>query len=168
MFENCLTVGEVKSKYRELCFQFHPDVSGFDSTAKMQEINNLYLQTLKSMDGQTRKGTDGIDRKYRYSHDNESALVEEMARIIRAKLPARIAVEIVGIYIWVSNTQRRDREALKALKLIWHGKRERWYWKPQGYRSHYNKRASYQDLKASYGCRTLEKEDSHIANALPA
>ena len=98
-FSNCHTVGTIKSHYRELCFKFHPDVSGFDSTTEMQTVNAQYLEALRRMDGQTNRGSDGKDHTYRYNDQRERDLVEKMAKLIRAKLPDHITVEIVGVYI---------------------------------------------------------------------
>ena len=160
-FRNYDTVGDIKTQYRELCFKYHPDVSGYESTADMQELNTEYLFILRSMDGQVSKGTDGKEHAYRYNDQRERDLVAKMAAIIRAKLPDHITVEIVGIYIWVSGTRREDnavRESLKELKLNWHSKRIMWYWKPDGFRTQYNGQVTYDDLKVIYGCQTVEKE----------
>lgn len=37
-FKQCATVKEAKSQYHKLCRQYHPDMSGEDTTAIMQEI----------------------------------------------------------------------------------------------------------------------------------
>ena len=161
MFENCGTVGDVKSLYKALCFQFHPDVSGFDSTRKMQDINAEYFLTLKGMDGQVRESDDGKERKYQYNQTYEEGLVDTMARLIRAQLPDHITVEIVVIYIWITGTRKADvasREKLKKCKCQWHSGREKWFWKPPEYKTYYNRKASYDDLKFMYGSREVEKE----------
>lgn len=167
-FTNCSTVGEVKKAYRELCLKHHPDISGYNSTREMQNINAAYLRALQTMDGQISQGTDNKEHKYTYNDERERDLIHTMAELIRARLPDHITVEIVGIYIWVSGTRRNDRDAqkaLKSLKLYWHSKREKWYWKPEDYHTRYNGRLSYDDLRAVYGYEEVEHRQPHLALA---
>jgi hypothetical protein len=37
-------------------------------------------------------------------------------------------VELVGVWVWVTNTQRQDATALKELGLKWSPKKSAWYW----------------------------------------
>jgi hypothetical protein len=161
MFKNCKTVADVKSRYRELCFQLHPDVSGWDSTEKMKDLNETYHRELKSRNGET-KTYKGRKYTYRYNSTRESALMETLAKIIRAQLPPEITVKVVGIYIWISGTRKGDLETRKKLrkaKFIWHGRRKRWFWKPEDYRSRYNRKATFQDLEDLFGSRTIRDEE---------
>ena len=48
-FANCNTPEEVKSKYRLLAMENHPDMGG--DTRTMQDINAEYLTILKRLDG---------------------------------------------------------------------------------------------------------------------
>lgn len=161
-FSKCETPAGIKSLYRKLAMENHPDHGG--STRIMQDINAAYHAALKGLDG-IKVGTykNGNDRRYKYNYKTENSVIEKYAEILRAKLPARITVEIVGIYIWVSNTKFADRDELKSLKMIWHGKRMQWYWKPAGYVTRYNPKLSNDDLRTIYGSRVLTKEEPNAA-----
>ena len=37
-------------------------------------------------------------------------------------------VEQVGVWVWVTNTQREDATALKELSIKWSPKKKAWYW----------------------------------------
>ena len=165
-FKGCKDPGQVKSLYRDLAMRHHPDRGG--DTATMQDVNAAYLLALQMLDGFVSKGTDDKDHTYKYNDTRERDLIAKYAAIIRAKLPDHITVEIVGIYIWVSGTSKADTEAraaLKELKLVWHSKRLMWYWKPTDYRTRYNARLDYDDLKNLYGCETVEKKRDHYTRS---
>lgn len=159
-FQNCTTPANVKALYRDLAMQHHPDRGG--NTRTMQDINAEYLQALQRLDGHIRR--DGVkEYTYRYNASREEELIVIMARLIRSRLPEYVTVEIVGVYIWVSGTRRDDMETRAKLtaddlKLRWHSKRERWYWKPADCRSRYNQRLSYDEIKNYYGSCVVEKE----------
>ena len=37
-------------------------------------------------------------------------------------------VEQVGVWVWVTNTQKEDAKSLKELGMKWSGKKKAWYW----------------------------------------
>ena len=37
-------------------------------------------------------------------------------------------VEQIGVWVWVTNTQRSDAQALKGLGMKWSAKKSAWYW----------------------------------------
>lgn len=156
-FSTCTGVDEVKSLYRSLARANHPDLGG--NTRTMQDINASYHDALKSYDGiKVGQYDNGKERVYRYHYQTEQSVVEKYADILRAKLPGRIVVEICGTWIWVSNTQKDDRTALKALKLLWHAKRIQWFWKPEGQYSRYNANMTNADIRNYYGSKILDKD----------
>jgi hypothetical protein len=173
-FDDCLTVADVKAKYRRLAFKTHPDVhphEQFDKwNAEMQSLNGAYFIECQKRDGEVFTGDDQREHTYRYNENTEAGVVAAVARTIRAKLPDHITVTIVGIYVWVEGTRREDVEARAILKgdgedsptdrFYWHSKRRAWYWKPSNYRARYNRSASLDDLKSYYGARTVDKEDN--------
>ena len=179
-FSDCIDAAQIKSKYRKLVFTVHPDMHPQDQFSqwneKTQILNAAYLDALKRCDGQVTTGDDGKDHTYRYNSATEETLIDAVARAIRAKLPDHVTVSIVGIYIWIENMRKEDTEARAILKgdgedapadrFYWHSKRMAWYWKPKTYRSHYNRRASLDDLKGFYGSRTVDKEERQERPAL--
>lgn len=46
-FKTCSTLAEVKAMYKQLAKQFHPDITGTDTTAIMQLINAEYAKAIK-------------------------------------------------------------------------------------------------------------------------
>ena len=175
-FSNCNTTAQVKTEYRRLAFKLHPDLHAteFDRyNALMQDLNASYHDALQRRDGEVFTGTDEREHTYHYNRSTESDLIDAVARAIRAKLPDRTTVTIVGIYVWVEGLTRNDRDAHAALKgtrtadgsqprdrFYFHSKRDAWYWKPKTYRARYNPNRSLEDLKDAFGARVVSKQDN--------
>jgi curved DNA-binding protein CbpA len=163
-FNNCKTVSDIRNRYFALAKQYHPDVSGQDTTAEMQAVNAAYLEALRSLDG-AKYGNAEKSYTYRYHQKRE----EEAMRIIYALLtflPAQAKVELVGYWVWVSRVQKEDADThtkLKALKMRWHGKRHKWYWRPKGYRARYAQGVSFDEIRATYGGREFSPQDTNKA-----
>ena len=175
-FQDCKTVAEVKTMYKHLCFEYHPDVSGYDSTETMQEINAEYLIHLKSLDGQVSKGFDGKDHTYKYDYAKEVGAMDTIDKLLQLELSSAVEIELLGSWVWVSGIvyKSEDQTKLQTLKhadkkrkdgqpaalMNWHGKRKRYYWRPDGYRKAWNPNASFDDLKSAYGSFKFEQEQS--------
>lgn len=155
-FKNCETPGSIKKLYRHLAFEFHPDLGG--DTATMQVINAAYLVALEMLNGQISYGSDGKEHAYRYNATVEKAVMDKVAEVLKVSKPEWL-IEIIGTWLWVSNTDRADKDLLnkKGAGLRWHSKRGRWYWHTPTYRTRYSK-AGFNDLRAMYGSRVMEKE----------
>jgi hypothetical protein len=173
-FGDCLTIAEVKAKFKRYAFQVHPDLHPADQFAKwneaMQVLNSVYLHECQKRDGERYDGDDQREHVYKYNRTTEETLAAAVARAARAKLPDYVTVSVVGIYVWVEGTRKEDAECRRILKgdgedkpadrFFWHSKRMAWYWKPPSYRARYNRSASLDDLKSYYGSTTVEKEDN--------
>ena len=160
-FTNLQTVAEIKTEYKRLCFKYHPDVSGFDSTAQMQDINAAYLEALQALDGQTTSGSDGKDHVYNYDYAREVGAMDVIDNLLKSKLTASVEIELIGFWIWVSGTERKDKETRQILKdngFLWHSKRLKWYWKPAGWKSYHAKNLDFDDLRAMYGGTKYRKQ----------
>jgi hypothetical protein len=160
-FPNCKTVGEAKSLYRQLAKDNHPDLHGHGATATMQAINDEYHKVLASLDGSTSLGSDGKDHTYHYNRDVEQAVMDKIAELLSLKLEG-VEIELVGTWIWVSGDTKpvKDKLGKNGAGMIWHSRRNRWYWHGPTYRRSYNKNASFADLRRMYGSRTFEQDDS--------
>ncbi len=160
-FHNVETVGEAKSLYRNLAKQYHPDLHGHETTATMQAINDEYHDLLSSLDGSTSIGSDNKEHTYHYNRDVEQELMDKISELLGLKLEG-CEIELVGTWIWVSGDTKpvKDKLGKNGAGLIWHRGRKRWYWRRAGYRSRYNKKASFADLQASYGSRTFEADET--------
>ena len=161
-FENCTTLAELKQRLHILAFRHHPDLSGYDSTSIMQDINGQYAAAIKRV---TVKHEHDNTNTYRARSKDQPIDTRKMAHVIRASLPRHIIVEIVGTWIWVTATQRGDNATIffqsQNLHLRWQSRRKKWYWRPNNstrYSKQYSKQYSprnFDDIRKRYGSTKL-------------
>jgi len=160
-FANCSTVEQVKAEFRKLAMENHPDRGG--DTAVMQEINAQYQRALKRCDGQKSTGSDGAEHTYRYDEAVEREVAEALAKILRVKMHADVAV--IGTWIWIVGETKPVKEELKALGCIWHNKRVAWYWRPADAKAYKRSRGGLEHLAAQYGAKVFRTDDKETALA---
>jgi hypothetical protein len=157
-FSNIKSVNDIKSHYRALAMQFHPDRNPApDATRIMQEINAAYVAALEASDGFTEIGSDDKEHTYHYNPEHEQAIMDKINELIGLKL-AGIEIWLIGKWIWVMGNTRPVKEELKKAGLIWHGKRLAWYWKPYYGKTHYNAGVDLEGLAEYYGAEMFNQK----------
>jgi len=166
-FTSCKTVGDVKTRYRQLAKAHHPDLSKeADATKTMQAINAQYHATLEAMDGQVSKGFDGKDHTYNYNQDIEQELMDKIAQVLAYRMPG-VDVELIGSWLWVYGDTKPYKEAMKAMGLIWHGQRKKWYYRTGSYRRRYTD-VDFDTLRSMYGSHQFKPGDEAQPRGLPS
>lgn len=160
-FKGLYTVEAVKSLYRKLAKQYHPDLGG--DTATMQKINAAYHAKLESLNGA--QSTDDKGRQHTYKYD--SGLEEEIIQKIHELMKLDgLEISLVGTWIWISGETKRWKDTLKTqrdeagnkiggLDCIWHGKHKMWYWRREDCRVNRSSKGDFNDIAAKYGCKTF-------------
>jgi hypothetical protein len=163
-FEQMETVADVKNRFRELMFEFHPDRHPQKEFAewnrKAQVLNEKYQEALESLHRSEYLGTDDKVHTYYYNAEVEQMMASIIEQLVKANLSKHIAVEIVGTWVWVSGTRYEDTEDRAKLNNIegmrWHGKRKKWYWKPPKSRRRGYSGMSFEAMKNMYGSRRVD------------
>jgi hypothetical protein len=148
-FDTLNTVESIKQEYRRLAMLHHPDKGG--DLATMQEINEQYLQALKRMDGATSTGTDGKEHTYKYNAETETEIMTKIRKTL-AILTGGADLVLIGLWVWILNTEKGDSNGpeLKKLGFKWMRHRGAWAWKPYPGRTR-RSRAGLDQLAARYG-----------------
>jgi hypothetical protein len=147
MYFDGLTVAEIKSAYRRLARENHPDLGG--DTEVMQEINRQYEAALKACNGQVSRDAEGTEHTYKWDEETERRLMEMIDKLIAIKME-NVNIDLIGIWIWITGDTKPHRKILKAMGCIWHSTRGCWYYKPyEG--KHWGSDASLEDLAKTYG-----------------
>ncbi len=95
-FENCKTLNELKTAYRTLAKENHPDCGG--SVEIMQEINRQYEMTFNTIKNDSEQEI----------HTVETA--SDFIQIINALMKIKgIKVELCGSWLWISGNTYRVR-----------------------------------------------------------
>jgi len=156
MFHKHWTVGQIKTEYRKLAKQHHPDLGG--DLEKMKQVNLAYHAALLAANGETSVGSDGKAHTYTYNEEWERQVMDKVLEVLGLGL-ANLDVEIIGVWVWVSGSTKDQKDYLnkKGAGLRWHSKRLMWYWKPYAGRTHYSNKST-QGLREMYGSRKFEAQ----------
>lgn len=159
-FANCNTPQQIKAEFRRLAKQFHPDVGGDNEI--MKAINAAYHEMLEKLNGFVSMGSDGKEHTYKYDRDIEQAIMDKVVELLKLR-QANFEIEVIGLWVWVSGARRDQKDLLNknGAKMKWHGKRQRWYWKPYASKTRYSS-LPFDQLRNMYGSRRFEQEDSAI------
>ncbi len=86
--------------------------------------------------------------KLKIEHTSKESLILEVARIVKERCP-NIRVEINGLWVWLSNTEKEDKEIYKDLGFTWLTKKKQWAY--IGKRSFGKGNASQDEIRQKYG-----------------
>lgn len=149
-FAGIKNLDDLKTRYRDLCKQHHPDLGG--DTATMQAINAEYSKILK----------DGF-----MDFGASTAEIEEALRDIieRATVLDGLIIELCGRWIWFTGNTYKWKDQLKALGCFFASKKKAWYWRPEDAAKQGKHRTlALDEIKAKYGATRF---DSGPACSLP-
>jgi hypothetical protein len=158
-FEGLRTVEAIKTAYRKLAMQHHPDRGG--DVAVMQALNEQYQRALKACDGQKSysRTEDGENREhtYKYNEGMEAEIMETLAKLLKIK---GLEVDLIGLWLWVGGETRANKDTLKELGCKWHAKRAVWYWRPESaWTGRYARNHDLMGLAAKYGVTHFKSDD---------
>ena len=137
---------QLRDQYKNLCFKYHPDVSGFDSTEIMKEINVEYLRLSEIL----AKGT-----KFYESEMNFSTLYQEKIEIL-IKLKG-LTLEIIGNWLWVTGDTKTHKDILKSLKFNYAPKKQAWFFKNYPYHKKQGEKP-LDEIRYMYGSRIVSNQ----------
>ena len=112
-FNNCTTAEELKSKYRELCKQFHPDNGGDAELFKQmkKEFEQLW-ETLQDVH-KTMDGKKYTANKSKRTYKSASEFMDMVDFLIHN---LKVTVEINGSFLHIWGIERTDKEKQTKLK----------------------------------------------------
>lgn len=162
-FEGCKSVEEIKTLYRQLAMQYHPDRGG--DTATMQEINRQYFDILKTFDGTESKDQKGKTHRYTYWYEREQAIVEKIYETLRELAGTDCEVFLIGVWIWVFGDTKPHKDILnKKLGYNYMKHRQAWAWKPYKGRTRKSS-AGLEYIAAKYGAQKVTRKDDKKEDA---
>lgn len=154
-FVDVTTPAEIKSLYRKLAMEHHPDRGG--DTRVMQDINAEYHRILESKHGFTTKGSDGKEHTYYYTYWREDLLTKVLEQLFALNLPDDVEIDIIGSWIWITGNTKPVKDKLKTIDRVRFNSRRRcWQWSPPGSMS-IGSNLSKEQLQHIYGGKTVTK-----------
>lgn len=153
-FNNCATIDAVKTLYKQLAKQYHPDLGG--DTAIMQAINTEYaFACAKILKGEN-LSTEEVSEQIRLSEEYRQ-VIEQIINL------PNIIIELVGNWIWVTGNTYAVKAELKAAKLDYAHKKKCWYFRAEEFKTR-GGRKSLDEIRGKYGSTTINGSNSRTLN----
>ena len=144
-FNHCTTIDAVKSLYKKLAKENHPDMGG--DTVTMQAINTEYAFACAHIT----KGAGLTDEQADYEIKLSEVYREAIEKIIH--LPG-IIIEVVGHWIWVTGNTKPVKEDLKNAHFFFAFKKCAWYFRAEAYKTKGGKK-TLDEIRQKYGSETI-------------
>jgi hypothetical protein len=147
-FKNCTTLNEVKAMYKTLAKQFHPDITGTDTTAIMQAINCEYAKAIKLAAIGGNLSSDEVEAEILNAENYRNAI----NAIINLQ---GITIELCGGWIWVNGNTYQHKAILKAAGFYFASVKKSWYFRSVEYTSNNKKTHTMQEIRTKYGSQLI-------------
>jgi len=148
-FSNTTDINILKSEYKKLVKQYHPDNNNGNTLEIMQAINNEYDYILKNrifFDNEKQKETE---------INFSNTMKEILSKIINFD---NVKIEIIGSWIWLDGNTYAIKEQLKELDFQWSAGKKKWYFTEEQFNKKKYKQKSYEVLKNIYGYMAIDSQ----------
>jgi len=147
-FKTCSTLAEVKAMYKQLAKQFHPDITGTDTTAIMQAINAEYAKAIKLAASGANLSQD--------EQDAEILNAEQYKNAINAIINLHgINIELCGGWLWVSGNTYQHKDIFKANGFYFASAKKMWYFRSPEYATSNRKKHTIEEIRHKYGTQKI-------------
>jgi len=137
------TLQDVKSMYKKLVYQYHPDRAGGDLES-MKIINIEYELVFAYVQDHPRSKEDSAENE---KHDLNDGFREILEKIIHLN----ITIEICGSWLWITGNTYPVKNILSQSGLKWRSKKKAWSWSPEGYVFKHHKEFSLEKIRDTFG-----------------
>lgn len=147
-FNNCETLNDVKSLYRTLAKEHHPDKGG--DLATMQSINNEYSFAIRAI----AKGENLCQEDLDSEILNAELYKEAINAIINLE---GINIEICGGWIWVTGNTFVHKAIFKSNGFYFASKKIAWYFRSAEYKVNNRKKLTLDEIRTKYGTHHISQ-----------
>lgn len=160
-FENCTTCEELKSTYRKLVKELHPDNNlDHDTTEEFKNMQEEFQEVFEILKG-IHKNAKG-ETYEKATTETASAFMDLIEKLCRME---GCFVELIGSWIWITGNTKEHKEELKALNFKFSAKKKAWYFHEGEYHKFSKGTKSMNDIRAMYGSTVFTaSEEKETAN----
>lgn len=155
-FNECTTIDQAKTLFRNLCKELHPDKGG-NSSEFISMFNEFKHFKPK---------TDKFNQANDFNADKFYNMVQKFDGLYGIK------INFVGSFIWlediVNGAMYQQRTIIKALNIDgyntarWAKKKQSWYFSPTTYKKKSRKNYSMDKLKSTFGCNEFATKERKL------
>jgi hypothetical protein len=148
------TLEELKTLYKRLAFQNHPDRGGNQEV--MKAINNEYdalFPILKNIH-KSKEGTT-YTKETTETPDAYREIINTLLRLHMDK----VDIELVGSFLWITGNTKPYKDHLKKLSFKWSQNKIAWYLAPEGYQRLGKRQFSLDEIRAMYDSTKIVGKD---------
>ena len=155
-FKDCESVADVKTLYRKLAKQHHPDHGG--DVEVMKQLNSEYHDALKNLHGyKTKDGNKEFT--YKYDVETEQVIMDQLYKFLSLKME-NVDILLIGFWVWIKGDSKPHKESLKDLGCKWSSDKKVWYWKPPHFKKSYRSGKSLGQLANQYGATIVKEKEN--------
>ncbi len=145
-FVGCDSLDQVRTMYKKLAKQYHPDLGG--DTLTMQEINKEYAFASSAVI----KGANLSEEETEHQILSSEAYRIALEAIVHLE---GITIELVGWWIWVTGNTRSVKASLKAAGYYFASKKVAWYFRTADYKVSRGGKKTLDEIRAKYGSEII-------------
>lgn len=155
-FTTCKDLTELKTLYRSLCMQHHPDKGGDVET--MKSINLEYEKAIKYL-----AANEGKEKGYTTEQvDAEILNAEEYKEALNAVINLEgIEIELCGSWIWITGNTYPHKSIFKSAKFQWAPVKKQWYFRSVEHATSNFKPLSMDQIRAKHGSQTINNSKQY-------
>jgi hypothetical protein len=160
-FQDCQTLEEAKSLYRQLALKHHPDRGG--DLATMQAINAEYADFLANF-----AKRDARERQQKAHTENRKSAadfhdMDALGETLKAKIEFAlnldgVEVELMGLWVWLTGNTKAHKDAIKVQGFRWAPEKSAWYF--AGVPSFNRTRRSLDEIRNMHGSTKFTRDDT--------
>ena len=161
-FTNVKDLNELKSQYRKMAFELHPDRGGdAKKFSDMQKEYEALYQRLKMHKAENNEAEQ--ENNEASANDIDDGFKDIIEILIHLD---GIIIEQCGGWLWLSGETRKHKETLKAAGCYWSAKKKMWYWRSAEYHCHHNRHShSMAYIRAKYGSTRIVADEKEKITA---
>lgn len=150
-FDACKDLNELKSVYRKLAMEHHPDLGG--DAEVMKAINAEYDKVFERI--QNDWNAANPTKKSTETPDEFRDILSKLFKL------SGIVIELCGCWLWIGGETKKHAKALKEAGCRWSANKKLWYWRHWYNGMYYCKHDPFtmREIRATYGSSVLSEDE---------
>ena len=164
-FNNVRDLNELKSQYRKMAFELHPDRGG--NAKKFSDMQKEYEELFQQLKLHKAENNTESNESFESEEMKHSDVDDGFKDIVDLLIHLKgVNIELCGSWLWLSGNTKEYKEQLKAAGCKWSAKKTMWYWRPNDYKCSFNRHShSMLYIRMKYGSKKINGDDD---DKLPA